>query len=174
VSRDRDVRWVAVGRVARAHGVKGEVAVLPLSEVEARFREGSRLFVGEGSSRTLTVVSSRPHRQRLLVTFEELRDRAEAEALGGAYLFVPSDSSPSLPPGQYWPHQLVGCEVETAGGRALGRCREVIHTPANDVWAIEGADGSEVLIPALKDVVRTVDIDAGRIVVEAIPGLVEP
>ena len=174
MSPDRDVRWVAVGRVARAHGVKGEVAVLPLSEVEARFREGSRLFVGEGSSRTLTVISSRPHRQRLLVSFEELRDRTEAEALGGAYLFVPADSSPSLPPGEYWPHQLIGCEVETAGGRALGRLREVIHTAANDVWAVDGADGSEVLIPALKDVVRTVDLDAGRIVVEAIPGLVEP
>ncbi|HXF57324.1 MAG TPA: ribosome maturation factor RimM [Actinomycetota bacterium] len=164
-------RWVAVGRVTRAHGVKGEVAVLPLSEVEGRFAPGSRVFVGEGEDRPLTVRKVRgPHRGRLLVFFEEVRTRTAAEELRGAYLFVPAEWAPELPEGAFWAHELVGCEVTTEGGRSLGRVREVIHTPANDVWVAEGEAG-EVLVPALREVVASVDLAARRVVVREVPGL---
>jgi 16S rRNA processing protein RimM len=163
-------RWVAVGRVTRAHGVKGEVAVLPLSEVEARFAPGSRVFVGEGEDRPLTVRRARPHRGRLLVFFEEVRSRTVAEELRGQYLFVPAEWAPALPEGTFWAHELVGCEVTTEAGRSLGRIREVIHTPANDVWVAEGERG-EVLVPAIRDVVASVDVAARRVVVREVPGL---
>jgi 16S rRNA processing protein RimM len=165
--------WIAVGRVTRAHGVKGEVAVLPLTEVPARFEPGSRLFAGESARRPLTVAASRTHHHRSLVRFEEVADREVAEALSGTYLFVPAADAPPLPEGAYWPHQLVGCEVVTASGRSLGAVREVLHTGANDVWVADGPEG-EVLIPALHEVVRTVDLDARRIVVAEIPGLTVP
>jgi 16S rRNA processing protein RimM len=163
-------RWVAVGRITRTHGVKGEVAVLPLSDVGARFEAGSTLFLEEREDRPLTVMASRPHQQRLLVAFRGVEDRTSAEALRGRYLFVPASSAPHLPEGEYWAHDLVGCDVLTEDGRSLGRIREILHTQANDVWAVEGADG-EVLIPALKDVVREVDVAGRRVVVREIPGL---
>jgi 16S rRNA processing protein RimM len=165
--------WIAVGRVSRAHGVKGEVSVLPLSQVEARFEPGSRLFVGEGPDRPITVRASRPHHHRILVVFDHILDRDQAEALAGAYLFVPAEEAPSLPEGEYWTHDLVGCEVVTDGGRTLGRVREVMHTPANDVWAVEGDQG-EVLVPALKDVVGSVDLGSRRVTVHEVPGLTAP
>lgn len=163
-------RWIAVGRITRTHGVKGEVAVLPLSEIESRFEPGSTIFLDERQDRPLTVASSRPHRQRLLVSFHEVGDRTAAEELRGHYLFVPSSSAPPLPEGEYWAHDLVGCEVWTEEGRLLGAVGEVIHGPANDVWAIKG-QGVEVLIPALKDVVHEVDTAGRRIVVREVPGL---
>jgi 16S rRNA processing protein RimM len=166
-------RFVAVGRITRAHGVKGEVAVLPLSQVADRFEPGSRVLAGEDGRRVLTVAEARPHRSRLLVTFEGVGDRDQAEALQGTYLFVPASDAPSLPPGEYWTHDLIGCQVITENGRPLGVLREVIRTPANDVWAVEGEDG-ETLVPALKDVVREVDLDARRIVVREIAGLTAP
>jgi len=169
-----DAGWIAVGRVGRAHGVRGEVAVLPLSEVPSRFEPGSRLFVGETGDRSLTVAASRPHQHRVLVRFAEIADREAASALSGAYLFVPRGSSPSLPEGSYWPHQLEGCEVRTTSGRVLGEIREIVRTPANDVWATAGPDGAEVLIPALRDVVESVDVEARRVVVRDIPGLTVP
>jgi 16S rRNA processing protein RimM len=168
-----EVRWIAVGRIGRAHGVRGEVAVLPLSEVDSRFEPASRLFLGEAEDRVLTVASARPHRHRLLVAFEQLKDRAAAEDLQGEYLFVPASSAPPLPEGEYWPHQLVGCEVVTESGRSLGRIREIMRGAANDIWAAEG-DGGETLIPALRDVVESVDVTARRIRVREVPGLTAP
>ena len=166
-------QWLAVGRIMRAHGVRGEVSVLPLSEVEARFEPDSILHLGESEDRTLTVKGSRGHHGRLLVAFEDVSGRDEAEALRGEYLFVPAGSAPDLPEGDYWPHQLIGCEVLTEDGRSLGRIREIVRTPANDVWAA-GPREEEVLIPALKEVVRSVDVDAGKVVVREVPGLTAP
>jgi 16S rRNA processing protein RimM len=165
---------LAVGRVARAHGVHGEVSILPLTEVDERFDPGSRLLLGDRDSRTLTVASRRTHRGRPLVRFEEVADRTAAESLAGEYVFVLASQTLPLPEGSFWPHQLVGSEVVTAGGRALGRLREVIHTPANDVWTVETPDAAELLVPALRDVVLSVDALARRIVVAEVPGLTVP
>jgi 16S rRNA processing protein RimM len=164
-----DEPTVAVGRVARAHGVQGEVAVLVLSEVEDRFAPGATLWLEDG--RALTVESSTPHRGRLLVRFREVRNREQAEGLQRALLVVPESSSPSLPEGSWWDHQIEGCAVETDRGRALGTVREVIHTAANDVWSVVSEDGVETLVPVLNDVLASVDVAAKRIVVREIEGL---
>ena len=164
-----DEPTVAVGRISRAHGIQGEVAVLVLSEVEDRFAPGATLWLEDG--RTLTVESSRPHRGRLLVRFREVRDREQAEGLQRALLVVPESSSPSLPEGSWWDHQIEGCAVETDRGRALGTVREVIHTAANDVWSVVSEDGVETLVPVLNDVLGSVDVAGKRIVVREIEGL---
>ena len=166
--------WIAVGRIGRAHGVRGEVAVLPLSEVPGRLEPGSRLFVGEKGDRPLIVTAARPHRQRVLVRFAEIGDRDAASALTGAYLFVPRGSSPSLPEGSYWPHELEGCEVRTTSGRVLGVIREVVRTPANDVWVTGVAGDGELLIPALRDVIASVDLAERLVVVHELPGITTP
>jgi len=168
----QDVPFVAVGRITRAHGIKGEVAVLPLSQIEARFEPGSRLIL-EGSERTLTVAAAKPHRHGLLVRFDEIADRNEAEAVHGRYLLVASSDVPALPNDEFWPHQLVGCEIVTEAGRSLGRIKEIVKTPANDVWVADGPEG-EALVPALKDVVVAVDIEARRVAVREVPGLTAP
>src|SRR5438309_6060511 len=165
---DREGNRVAVGRVTRAHGVHGEVSILVLSEVEERFSPGSRLHLEDG--RALTVGSSRPHHSALLVRFEEIPDRTAAEPLAGAYLFVPASAVPDAPEGSFWPHELEGSEVVTATGRSFGRIADVIASPANDVWVVRDGD-RETLIPALRDVVVSVDTKARRVVVREVPGL---
>ena len=160
---------VAVGRVTRAHGVHGEVAILVLSEVPGRFDVGATIWSEDG--RALTVASSRPHRDRLLVRFREVADRTQAEALQRTLLVVPESASPELPAGSWWDHQLEGSRVSTDTGRELGAIREVIHTPANDVWSAVDDGGVETLIPVLKDVLVSVDVAARRVVVHEIPGL---
>ncbi len=166
-------RWIAVGRITRPHGVKGEVVVQPLSEVEDRFEAGSQLYVDESGQKAVRIAESRPHRGRLLVTFEGVGDRERAEALAGSFLFVPASSAPALPEGEHWTHQLVGCDVLTEGGRHLGSIREIIHTAANDVW-VTRTDEGETLIPALKDVVMDVDVPGRRVLVRDVAGLTSP
>lgn len=162
---------VAVGRIGRAHGIKGEVTVLVLSEVEGRFADGAAVYLEDG--RILTVESARPHRGGLVVKFREVRDRNQAEELSRKVLMVPESTSPELPEGSWWDHRLVGCEVVTESGRSLGTLQEVIHTQANDVWSAV-AEGRETLIPALKDVIVSVDVAEKRILVREVPGLTAP
>jgi 16S rRNA processing protein RimM len=163
---------LAVGLVTRAHGVKGEVAVRPLTEVESRFQPGSVLLLGPGGERVLTVGSVRGlHHGRLLVRFREVSGRDEAEALRGQALLVDSRESPPLSePDRFWVHQIVGLEVRTEDGRPLGRVREVLHSAANDVWVVEG-DRGEVLVPAVREVVSSVDVTGGQVVIRDVAGL---
>jgi 16S rRNA processing protein RimM len=126
-----DESTVAVGRITRAHGVQGELAVLVISEVPGRFADGETVWLEDG--RTLTVESSRPHKDRLLVRFREVQSREQAEALQKALLVVPESLSPELPEGSWWDHLIMGCALETDTGRSLGTVRDVIHTGANDV-----------------------------------------
>jgi 16S rRNA processing protein RimM len=162
---------VVVGRVTRAHGLRGEVTVLVLSEVPGRFADGAVVALEDGSR--LTVESSRPHGDRLLVRFREVDDRTRAESLQGAFLLVPESTSPPLPEGSWWDHRLVGCEMRTDAGRSLGTVTEVIHTAANDVWVAVDAAGAETLVPALRDVIVSVDVVAKLIVVREVPGLTD-
>ena len=167
-----DEPTVAVGRISRAHGVRGEVSVVILSEVPERFEPGATVHLEDG--RTLRVEAARPNRDRLLVRFREVADRTAAESLQGSLLLVPKGSSPSLPEGSWWDHDIEGCEVSTDEGRSLGTVTDVIHTRANDIWSVLDASGSETLIPVLKDVVVNVDTAGKRIVVREIPGLTMP
>jgi 16S rRNA processing protein RimM len=165
---------LAVGLITRAHGVKGEVAVRPLTEIESRFQPGSVLLLGPEGQRELTVGSVRgPHHGRLLVRFREVEDRGEAEAIRGQVLLIDSRQTPALSEAdRFWVHQVVGLEVMTDDGRSLGRVREVLHNPANDIWVVEG-EGGDILIPALREVVGAVDIPGGRIVIREVPGLLD-
>lgn len=167
-------RWVAVGRITRAHGVRGEVAVLPLSQVTSRLEPGSVLVLEQDPARTLTVVAARPHRGRVLVRFDGLQDRDAAAVLRGAYLFVEGTASPQLPHGEFWAHRIVGCDVGTESGRVLGTVREIVHAPANDLWVAVTPEGRETFLPALANVVLDVDVDRRLITVRDVPGLTWP
>ncbi len=156
---------LAVGRISSAHGVRGEVSVHKLTEVDERFAPRSVLQLEDG--RRLTVETVRPHQRSFLVKFEQVSDRTEAEALRGQVLLVPSDASPDPPEGAFWIHQVVGLEVVTEGGRSLGKIVEVQANPANDLWVTE----SGMLLPAIRDLVAHVDLEAGRVTVREMPGL---
>jgi 16S rRNA processing protein RimM len=165
---------VAVGRITRAHGIHGFVAVLPLTDVAERFDPGSTLLVGAEGDRVAVIVERRGQEHRPLVRFEGVPDRDAAERLAGEYLFVPASVSPALPEGEYWPHQLLGLRAVTDGGADLGTVREILTNVANDIWVARSDDGAETLIPALKDVILSVDLAARVITVAEIEGLTVP
>ena len=162
---------VVVGVVTTAHGLRGEVAVQNRSDNPDRWRPGGRVLLEDG--RELTIDHARLHGRRMLVKFAGIDDRGHAETLRGANLVVPESWLPPLPDGEWWSHQVVGCEVLTERGRRLGVVTEVIANPANDLW-VTVDDGDETLIPALDDVLIEVDVGGKRIVVRDVPGLTVP
>jgi 16S rRNA processing protein RimM len=164
-----DEPTVIVGKITKAHGLKGELAVLSLSDNPDRFVEGNVVFLQDG--RALTIREVRANGARLLLTFDGVADRTAAEALGGAMLVVPEAELPDLPDGTYWPHQLEGCEVVTRTGRSFGTITEVVANPANDIWIATGPAGEETLVPAIRQVIAEVDIRARRVIVNEVPGI---
>jgi 16S rRNA processing protein RimM len=163
---------IVVGLITKPHGLRGEVSVQNRSDNPDRWVPGARMFAEDG--RTFTIGSVRPHGQRLLVKFVEVEDRTAAEGMRGISLAIPESWLPELPEGQYWPHQLEGCQVITDSGRQLGRISQVVPNPANDLWVTVDEEGIETLVPALRSVILDVDVDGGRVVVRDVPGLTAP
>ncbi|APU13831.1 ribosome maturation factor RimM [Actinoalloteichus sp. GBA129-24] len=166
-----------VGRVSRPHGVRGELVVDVRTDsprerfavdgtVEARLRDGS--------SRQLTVTAARPHGERLLLSVTGVSDREGAERLRGALLTVSKSSlPPTEDPDEYYDHQLEGLAAVLPDGSPLGTVREVLHGAGGDLLAVRLSDGEEALIPFVKEIVPTVDVAGGRLVVDPPPGLVD-
>jgi 16S rRNA processing protein RimM len=167
-----DEPTVVVGVVTGAHGLRGEVSVLDRSDNPDRWTAGGAVLREDGAA--LTIETSRRHGRRLLVKFAGVGDRSAAEDLRGTVLVVPESWLPELAAGEWWAHQLEGCEVRTASGRVLGVVKEVIPNPANDIWVAVDDDGRETLVPALADLLVDVDPDARTIVVRDVPGLTAP
>lgn len=159
---------ITVGFVLGAHGSDGRVRVQPETDNPQRFRRGARLVVGH---RELHV----DHVQRtpgglLLVRFAEVATRQSAADLHGETLCVPTDEAPEAPVGAYYHYQLVGMDVLDQVGERLGALTEIIATGANDVYVVT-AEGAELLLPAVGDVIVSVEAEANRMIVAVPDGL---
>ena len=164
---------VAVGKVVKAHGVRGALKVLTYGETLAGMSAGEKLFSFEGETqRQLTLADLRPEKQRRfwIVQFEEIESREQAEALTGKDLFINQDRLPGLPSGEYYHFQLIGLSVETKEGESLGTLKAVLETGSNDVYVVESG-GKELLIPAIEEVVCEVDLLNGKLIVDLPEGL---
>jgi 16S rRNA processing protein RimM len=167
-----DEPTVAVGRVAKLHGVHGEVAVENRSDNPERWTIGAVVF--DDAGRELTIRTIRPHGDRLLVTFDGIDDRTAAASLTGQTLVVPESWLPQLAEGEWWTFQIEGCSVTTESGRALGHVAEVLAYPAHDLWRVVDDHGIETLVPAVEAFVVTVDTAARTAIVRDVPGLTAP
>lgn len=144
---------------------------MPLTDFPERFAEMKTVLVGEGHRR-YRILGARQHRGLVLLRLRGVDDADAAEALRGEVLRVPIAEAVALGEDQYFWYQIIDLEVVTTAGKSLGKIVDIIKTGANDVYVVRGTRG-ELLIPAIEDVVRAVDLGAGRIVVELIPGLVD-
>jgi 16S rRNA processing protein RimM len=165
---------VLVGRVARPHGVRGDVLVNPETDfVEERFAVGATLWTRvEGSVEPLRVARAALGGKRPILGFEGASGVPDAERLAGAELRVPEEQLATLEAGTYYLHQLVGCRVETAAGQVVGDVTRVEGGSGAGVLAVEGQRG-EVLIPFAASLCPTIDVARRVIVVDAPEGLLE-
>ncbi|HEX9776478.1 MAG TPA: ribosome maturation factor RimM [Actinomycetota bacterium] len=158
---------LAVGRVAKAHGIRGEVSVEVYSDAPERFAPGRTVIAG---TERLSVAAAREHQGRLLVKFEQVPDRTAAEALRGTTLFIEQGEARPLQEWSFYPHEIEGFLVVDRAGRALGALARVQEGAGHDHWVI-ARDGGEVLVPAVRAIVVGVDRDARRITLDPPEGL---
>ena len=167
---------LVVGRVTRAHGIRGDVFLdVRTDDPDRRFAVGARGDTDPPERGPLTVARSRWHSGRLVVGFEGVDDRSAAEGLQGLLLVADSSTSPAPEdPDEYWDHDLVGLRAELEDGTAVGVVDEVLHLPGHDTFVVRREDGTDVLVPFVAEIVPTVDVAAGRVVLTPPPGLLDP
>jgi 16S rRNA processing protein RimM len=167
---------MVVGRVLRPHGLHGELVVEVLSDAPERFVPGAAVAAGDPESgeplRPLEVSGARLHQGRMLLRFTGVEDRDAAEPLRGSLLTIPSEAARKLAPDEYWRHQLVGLAVVDTEGNDRGVVEDVVPGAAHDLLEVRRPDGVTALVPAVAALVR-VEMEAGRVVVRAIPGLLD-
>jgi 16S rRNA processing protein RimM len=166
---------IVVGRVGRAHGIRGEVRVESRTDsADLRFAAGAVLRPDGSDRDVLTVRTMRVHRGALLVRFAEVDDRSAAETLQGVSLYadVPDDERPDDAE-EYFDRQLVGLQARTPEGGTIGSVVDVLHLPGQEVLVVGKPDGAEALIPFVRDLVPSVDLDSAVVVIDDQPGLLE-
>jgi 16S rRNA processing protein RimM len=168
-----ELRFLPIGQITAAHGIRGEVKVALLTDYPERFRPGARVYLGgEIDAHPAEIAAARPHKQAVLVKFVGVPDRNAAQRMVGQLVLIPNEDRMPLAEGENYAHELLGLRVESTAGRALGEITDILSTGANDVYVVTAPD-REVLIPALRDVVLTVDLTDGKMVVELPEGLLD-
>jgi 16S rRNA processing protein RimM len=169
---------LVVGRIVRPHGVRGELAIeVRTDDPELRLAVGTVLATEPAAAGPLTVVSTRWHSGRLLVTFKDVEDRNGAEDLRGVLLLVDSAELEDVTdPDEFRDHQLVGLAVLALDGEHIGDVADVLHS-GQDLLVVSGSGkraGVEIMIPFVSAIVPEVDLAAGVLRIDPPPGLLDP
>jgi 16S rRNA processing protein RimM len=166
-----------VGRVAKAHGVTGELVVdVRTDDPELRFAPGAilRAKASDHRERNYVVAAVRPHGGRLLLQLDGVADRDAADALRGSLFVIDSEDLPPIDePDTYYDHQLEGLFVRTTTGRDIGTVAEVLHTAAGELLAVKRAEAGELLVPFVSAIVTSVSLESRIVEIDPPEGLLE-
>ena len=161
-----------VGVITSTHGIRGEVKVFPTTDDPARFAKLDRVYIcGRLPEETLHVEKARVFKNQVILKFKEYNDINEVEKFRKSDILIDRKDAEELKEDEYFIDDLVGLTVSADDGRLLGRLKEVYETGANDVFVIERENGKELLIPATKECVTSVDLEQRQMTVHLLPGL---
>lgn len=166
--------FVAIGHVERAHGIRGDVRVRPLTDHPERFKQIKRVFIEhpQGATDEYELTKVVVHEHVIYLGLRGITTREQAQILKGATLKIRREECLPVGDDEYYHFELVGAEVRTTAGVHLGRVESVWELPANDVIVVRN-DDREWLIPVIKPVIKNVDVEKGEIVIEPLEGLLE-
>jgi len=169
-SGDGEPVFLAVGKLRRPHGVRGEIQMDIYTDFPERLTAGVTVFIGEDHTPFL-ISSSRWHQDSLLIAFRDINDRDEAGALRNSLVYVRADEIPPLEDGEYYHHELIGLGVKDENGSYLGEIKGILETGANDILVVQLENGKEALLPMTDEVVLSIDLMDGMVSVHLLPGL---
>lgn len=155
---------ITVGKIVAPHGVRGDVRIIPLTDFPDRFYDLKTVFVEDGAQ--LTIEAVRQHKKFVLLKFAGYDSMDAAQTLRGKTLKIKREDVVKLPEGQYYIFDIVGLNVFTEEGVSLGSITDVLQPGSNDVYVVEQHDKKELLIPAIKEVVKKIDIEGKQMIVK--------
>ena len=163
------LEYITIGQVLAPWGLEGKLKVEVITDFPHRLSPRSQLYVDR---QPVTIAGTSWQKGKAIIKLEGIDSVEQAEELRGKTLEIHRRQLETLPEGQYYHFQLIGLEVWTTEGKRLGKVIKVLSAPSNDNYVVSGEKG-EILIPAIEDVVKSVDLESGRITIEAIEGLLD-
>ena len=168
------MNYYQVGKIINTHGIRGEVRVLSTSDfTDERFMPGNALYLFDKGAlvKEVVVKTHRKHKQFDLLSFEKLEDINLIEGFKGFDIKISEDQQQDLEDGSYYYHQIIGLDVVDENGNSLGEIKEILSPGANDVWVVKRKQKNDLLLPVIDEVIKDVDLAAGKVHVELLEGL---
>jgi 16S rRNA processing protein RimM len=167
--------YLAIARIVRTRGIRGEVLAEIHTDFPARFTQLENVWLSfaDQRRRRFALEECWEHKGRIVIKFQGIDSIPSAETLIGAWVEVAAEDAVSLPDGTYFDHDLTGCRVVTSDGLDIGVVREVLRIPGNNQLVVEGGAAGEILIPAHESICKEVSVSEKRIVVELPGGLLD-
>lgn len=158
---------ITVGVISKPHNLQGTLKIFPITDFPERFLKRKEILVeNQGRLDLMQITDVSLHQGYILLNLLGIDNLEKAEGLRGAYLKVAESQLETLEKGHYYIYQLVGLQIKDQQGNVIGILEEILKTGANDVYVVKTEAGKEILIPALKKIVKKIDIDIGEIIVE--------
>ncbi|GLV59965.1 ribosome maturation factor RimM [Dictyobacter sp. S3.2.2.5] len=165
--------WATIGKIVAPFGIRGEVKVFPLSDVPDRFVSLETVYLAPDHHR-LSIVGVRPHKgDMLLLKFKGIDDANAAEKLRQRDIVIPLSELAKLPPDSYYQHDILGLRVLRMSGEEVGVITDIWTTGGNDVYVIKGTQGQQILIPAIKEVIKQIDLIRQVMYIDPMKGLLD-
>jgi 16S rRNA processing protein RimM len=166
--------WVDIGELGKTHGLRGEISVHPYCEDPKRFSPGAEVYLLQREDRSkLKVATSRQMPKKMVIRFEGHQRIEDVESLVGATLQIQAGALPSLGEDENYHYELIGLKVYRSSGEYVGILEEILSTAGNDVYCVRQT-GRETLIPAIRDAIERIDLEAGTVTLKELKGLIEP
>ena len=167
------VSEMQVGIITQTHGIRGEVKVFPTTDDVSRFKKLKEVIMDNGRERlNLEIEGVKFFKQYAILKFKGYDSINDIERYKSAKLYIKREQAVKLKKDEYFIADLIGMEVVTENGEYFGEMKDVLTTGANDVYIVTREDGTEVLLPAIKQCVKSVDLEQGRITVHIMDGLI--
>jgi 16S rRNA processing protein RimM len=170
---------IRLGRIFRPHGVRGELKIAPDMDDPTRFEALDAVYVGPDPGRVTKrhIASVRYQETKrgitVILQLEGVDDRGDAEVVTKQHLYAPEEALPPLDEDELFVHDLIGLDVVTEDGTAVGTLSNVLPMPAHDMYVVHRPGHAEQMIPAVDDFIIDIDLEAGRVLIRPIEGLLE-
>ncbi len=165
--------YLQIGKIVNTHGIKGEMKVIPLTDDPRRFDDLDWAFIEKDGMQKCRIESVKYFKGSVIIKIDGIDTPEDAAAYREHYLLVDRENAVKLPEDTFFVCDILGSKVFDENGRDLGELKDVIQTGSNDVYVVKGDLGKEILIPALKSVVRGISLDQKRIDVAIPKGLLD-
>ena len=161
-----------IGYVLKPQGLKGEIKVNPVSPDPERFKSLGKVYLKNDTVQTYLVEKVRISNKFVYLKFKDVDSREEAELLRDCEILIDPDERIRLSADEYFIHDLLECQIFTQEGELLGTLVDVWQSSSNDIYVVKNQVGEEILVPAIKDVIKNVDIETKKIIIQLIEGMV--
>lgn len=165
--KSSDTEFIIIGKVLSPRGNKGKIKVEVATDFPERFSKSSNIYVNK---QPVTIESVEWHSGKVIIKLDTINSIKDAEKLRGQYLEIHRDQPYQLPEDSYYHFQLIGLEVQTINGDVLGKITDILTGSSNDIYVVSG-DRGEILVPAIEDIIKSVNLKEGILIIEPIEGL---